>query len=71
MKKKERFKVAYSNKVYEVAGRWEDTIIFSPVDSEDDRCLIYTAGEIEEFLQTSKLKKETEEKEGEENSATG
>ncbi|NLU10059.1 MAG: hypothetical protein GXW90_03770 [Tepidanaerobacter acetatoxydans] len=62
MKKKERFTTAYNNKVYEVAGRWEDAIILSPVDPEDDNCLIYTAGEIAEFLLTGRLQKETEEK---------
>jgi len=60
MKKKERFKATYSNTIYEIAGRWEGSIVFSPVDVEDDKCLIYTAGEIEELLQTGELKKETE-----------
>ena len=62
MKKKERFTVAHNDKFYEVAGRWEDAIVLSPVDPEDDNCLIYTAGEIAEFLLTGRLQKETEEK---------
>ena len=60
MKKRERFKATYSNKVYEISGRWEGSIVLSPVDAEDDRCLIYTAGEIEELLQSGELKRETE-----------
>ncbi len=60
MKKKERFKATYSDKVYEIAGWWEGSIVLSPVDAEDDRCLIYTAGEMEELLQTGELEKETE-----------
>ena len=60
MKKKERFKATYSNKVYEISGRWEGSIVLSPVDAEDDRCLIYTAGEVEELLQSGELKRETE-----------
>ena len=62
MKKKERFIATYSNKVYEIAGRWEGSIVLSPIDAGDDRCLIYTAGEIEELLQTGELIKETETK---------
>lgn len=60
MKKKERFIATYSNKVYEISGRWEGSIVLSPVDAEDDRCLIYTVSEIEELLQTGELKRETE-----------
>jgi len=58
MKKKERFKMAHSNTVYEIAGRWEGSIVLSPVDNQDDRCLIYTPGEMEQLLQTGELEKE-------------
>jgi hypothetical protein len=43
VKKKERFIATYNNKTYEIAGRWEDSIVLSPVGTQDDRCLIYTA----------------------------
>ena len=59
MKKKERFKATYSNKVYEIAGRWDGSIVLSPVGGLDDRCLIYTAGEIQELIQNGELFRET------------
>lgn len=59
MKKKERFKATYSNKVYEIAGRWDGSIVLSPVGGLDDRCLIYTAGEIQELIRTGELLRET------------
>ena len=59
MKKKERFKATYSNKVYEIAGRWDGSIVLSPVGGQDDRCLIYTAGEIQELIQNGELFRET------------
>jgi hypothetical protein len=61
VKKKERFIATY-NKVYEIAGRWEGSIVLSPVDTQDDQCLLYTAGEMKELLQTGGLQKETEKK---------
>ena len=57
MKKKDRFKTNYDNKIYEIAGRWHSDIILSPVEDQDDQCLIYTAKEIQEFLQTGELEK--------------
>lgn len=62
MKKKQRFIATYNNKVYEIAGRWEGSIVLSPVDAQDDQCLLYTAGEMKELLQTGGLQKETEKK---------
>ncbi len=57
MKKKDRFKT--SSKVYEIAGRWEGSIVLSPVNGQDDRCLIYTEGEIQELIRTGELFRET------------
>ena len=55
MKKNDRFKTNYDNKTYRIAGRWEGSIILSPEDDNDDRCLIYTPGEIEELLEKGEL----------------
>ncbi|MDD4569640.1 MAG: hypothetical protein PHE70_05890 [Tepidanaerobacteraceae bacterium] len=52
MKKKERFIATYNNKTYEISGKWEGSIVLSPVDTQDDRCQIYTADEMKELLQT-------------------
>jgi hypothetical protein len=58
MKKKDCFRATYNNRIYKIAGRWEGDIILSPVDDNDDRCLIYTPGEMEELLQTGELVRE-------------
>ncbi len=58
IQKKERFKATYNEKVYEVAGRWDNSIVLSPIAKTDERCLIYTLGEIEELLETGKFQRE-------------
>ncbi len=55
MKKNDFFKTSYDNKTYKIAGRWEGDIILSPEDDNDDRCLIYTPGEMEELLEKGEL----------------
>jgi hypothetical protein len=62
IKKKDRFKATYNGKIYEVAGRWDSSIILSPVEKSDDQCLIYTPGEIEEFLESGKFQGEAGQK---------
>lgn len=57
MKRKDRFETG--TKVYEIAGRWEGSVVLSPVDGQDDRCLIYTEGEIQELIQNGELFRET------------
>ena len=58
IQKKDRFHSIANGKTYEVAGRWGDSIILSPANLEDESCLLYTPGEIEELLQKGELKKE-------------
>lgn len=57
VKRKDRFKT--SSKVYEIAGRLEGSIVLSPIDGQDDRCLIYTEGEIQELIRNGELFRET------------
>jgi len=51
IQKKDRFKRS-GGKVYEIAGKWDRDIILAPLEESDDECLIYTLGEMEEFLET-------------------
>jgi len=62
VKKKDCFKSTCNEKTYEIAGRWGGSIILSPVDTQDEECLIYTIEEIKEFLQTGQLIKLEKEK---------
>jgi hypothetical protein len=56
IQKKDRFENR-SGKVYQIAGKWNRDFILSPVEESDDECLIYTPGEMEEFLETGYFKR--------------
>lgn len=56
IQKKERFENR-SGKVYEIAGKWDRDFILAPIEEIDDECLIYTPGEMEEFLETGYFKR--------------
>lgn len=58
IQKKDCFKATYNGKTYEVAGKWDSSIVLSPVEDQDDQCLIYTPGEMEELLETGKFQRE-------------
>jgi hypothetical protein len=56
IQKKDRFE-SRSGKVYEIAGKWDRDFILAPIEEADDECLIYTHGEMEEFLETGDFKR--------------
>ena len=58
IKKQDRVRAAYNGKVYEVAGRWDSSIVLSPIDPKDEQCLIYAPGEMEELLETGECQQE-------------
>ncbi|MDW7670563.1 MAG: hypothetical protein SCK57_09235 [Bacillota bacterium] len=53
--KKDRFRAAFSGKTYEVACRWGTSLVLAPVDDNDDTCLVYETGEVEEMIATGRL----------------
>jgi len=56
IRKKDRFKQR-GGKVYEIAGKWGRDYILVPIEEADIECLIYTPGEMEEFLETGYFKR--------------
>jgi hypothetical protein len=40
---------------YEVVGKWLGDYVFSPVNEDDDQCLVYSEGDIKEFYETGKI----------------
>ena len=56
IQKKDRFENR-SGKVYEIAGKWDRDFILAPLEESDDECLIYTLGEMKEFLKTGYFKR--------------
>jgi hypothetical protein len=56
IKKKERFE-SKRGKVYEIAGKWGRDYVLSPVNKDDDSCLVYSNGEMEEFIRSGDFKR--------------
>jgi hypothetical protein len=56
IQKKDKFE-SRSGKVYEIAGKWGRDFILAPIEESDEECLIYTLGEMEEFLETEYFKR--------------
>lgn len=56
--KGDRFRTTFSDKAYEVAGRWHRDYILMPFEKGDDECIIYSASEIDELLKTGKFLRE-------------
>ena len=52
------FQTACSNQSYTVVGKWCGNIVLAPTAQDDDQCLIYTAGEIEELVNNAQLVRE-------------
>ena len=58
MKKGDRFQATYSDQTYEIVGKWCGDLVLAPATLGDEECLIYSAGEIEELLETGKFVRE-------------
>ena len=58
MKKGDRFCATYSNQSYVIVGKWCDDLVLAPLDKDENECLIYSAGDIEELVSTFKLIRE-------------
>ena len=56
IQKKDKFENR-GGKVYEIAGKWDRDFILAPLEESDDECLIYTPGEMKEFLETGYFKR--------------
>lgn len=55
MKKNDQYE-SRSGKIYKISGKWCGDIVLSPVDDKDEECLIYTASEMEEFIDSGFFK---------------
>jgi len=58
IKKGEIYKTTYSDKLYVVAGRWGRDVILSPIEAEDEECMVYSETEIKNLLKEGKFSKE-------------
>jgi len=48
--KGERFQSTYARETYVVVGKWCGNLVLAPTTPENEECLIYSSGEIEELL---------------------
>jgi hypothetical protein len=53
--KGERFRTSYSNRVYEIVGRWGSDYVLIPTDDMDNECMVYEGAEVRELLETGKF----------------
>ena len=56
--KGDRFSATYSNQTHEIAGKCCGNLVLAPIKADDEECLIYSAGEVEELLCTGKFVRE-------------
>jgi hypothetical protein len=56
--KGDHFQAAYSNQGYVIVGKWCGNLVLAPTENDNDECLIYSAGEIEELVTTFKWVRE-------------
>ncbi len=58
IQKGDRFQATYSNQSYVIVGKWCGNLVLAPTSTDNDECLIYSAGEIEELVNTFKWVRE-------------
>jgi hypothetical protein len=58
MQKGDRFKATYSKQSYVIVGKWGGNLVLAPTTKDDDECLIYSTGEIEELVNSFKWVRE-------------
>jgi len=51
------FKLKHSGHSYMIVGKWCGDIVLSPIDADDEECLIYTINEINEFIEEGSIVK--------------
>ncbi len=54
IQKGDQFKSTYSNQSYVIVGKWCGNLVLASIAKDNDECLIYSAGEIEELVNTLK-----------------
>ncbi|SHJ12185.1 hypothetical protein [Propionispora hippei] len=58
IQKGDRFQATYSKQSYVIVGKWGGNLVLAPTAKDNDECLIYSVGEIEELVNTLKWVRE-------------
>ena len=58
IQKGDLFQATYSNQSYVIVGKWCGDLVLAATTKDNDECLIYSAGEIEELVSTFKWLRE-------------
>ena len=59
IQKGDQFYANYSKQRYVIVGKWGGNLVLAPTAKDNDECLIYSVGEIEEMVNTLKWVRET------------
>jgi len=54
----DQFQATYSKQRYMIVGKWGGNLVLAPTTQDNDECLIYSVGEIEELVNTLKWVRE-------------
>ena len=58
IQKGDQFLASYSKQRYVIVGKWGGNLVLAPTARDNDECLIYSVGEIEELVNTLKWVRE-------------
>lgn len=58
IQKGDLFQATYSKQRYVIVGKWGGSLVLAPTAKDNDECLIYSADEIEELVNTLKWVRE-------------
>ena len=58
IQKGDLFNATYSKQSCVIVGKWGGNLVLAPTAKDNDECLIYSAGEIEELVNTLKWVRE-------------
>lgn len=58
IQKGDQFHATYSKQKYVIVGKWGGNLVLAPTAKDNEECLIYSVGEIEELVNTLKWVRE-------------
>lgn len=57
LKKQDLIQTIFNGRDFKLVGKWRGNLVFSPVDSDEDECLVYTPNEVAELLETGEFRR--------------
>jgi hypothetical protein len=57
LKKQDLIQTTFNGRDSKLVGKWRGNLVFSPVGSDEDECLVYTPNEVAELLETGEFRR--------------